>query len=203
MGGIGEMTADRPCKRGHLAGRDGKRYCLECKRIAAAARNQKAETRVIAAAYRADNASRLKQYFKEHYAKNRAAIRAKQAVYSKVNSATIVQRVGAWNKANPEAKRVSVRNRRAAIRQVGGRHTRKDVLELLDQQQCRCNACRIDVRIIGYHVDHVVPVARGGSNGRENLQILCPQCNQLKGVMTMDEFKQRRGSAAQWAQLGK
>ena len=34
----------------------------------------------------------------------------------------------------------------------------------------------------GVHVDHVVPLARGGSNGRENLQILCAACNLAKGA---------------------
>ena len=34
----------------------------------------------------------------------------------------------------------------------------------------------------GVHVDHVVALARGGSNGRENLQILCAACNLAKGA---------------------
>ena len=31
-------------------------------------------------------------------------------------------------------------------------------------------------------IDHVVPLARGGSNRLENLQLLCRDCNRRKGV---------------------
>ena len=31
-------------------------------------------------------------------------------------------------------------------------------------------------------IDHVVPLARGGSNRLENLQLLCRSCNRRKGV---------------------
>lgn len=33
----------------------------------------------------------------------------------------------------------------------------------------------------GLTLDHVVPLARGGSNRIENLQLLCHGCNQYKG----------------------
>ena len=33
-----------------------------------------------------------------------------------------------------------------------------------------------------HHVDHVVPVARGGSDHEVNLQALCARCNVLKGA---------------------
>ena len=31
-------------------------------------------------------------------------------------------------------------------------------------------------------IDHVVPLARGGSSRLENLQLLCQRCNRMKGV---------------------
>ena len=32
-----------------------------------------------------------------------------------------------------------------------------------------------------YHIDHVVPLSRGGKNDLPNLQLLCPPCNLRKG----------------------
>ena len=36
------------------------------------------------------------------------------------------------------------------------------------------------------HVDHIHPLARGGANGFENLQLLCASCNLHKGASLPD-----------------
>jgi len=40
-----------------------------------------------------------------------------------------------------------------------------------------------------YEYDHILPTARGGDNTIDNLQLLCPEANKAKGMMTDDEFK--------------
>ena len=42
-----------------------------------------------------------------------------------------------------------------------------------------------------YHVDHVIPLILGGSNGPENLVIACPRCNLSKGAKMPHEFSER------------
>jgi hypothetical protein len=42
----------------------------------------------------------------------------------------------------------------------------------------------------GLHIDHIVPVSRGGSDAESNLQVLCSDCNINKGARTQDEWEQ-------------
>ena len=39
-----------------------------------------------------------------------------------------------------------------------------------------------------YHVDHVVPLMRGGSNDPDNICLACKPCNLAKGILTGTEF---------------
>ncbi len=49
-----------------------------------------------------------------------------------------------------------------------------------------CAACASKERLV---IDHIIPIARGGSCERSNLQVLCAPCNSAKGRKTMDEFR--------------
>lgn len=51
---------------------------------------------------------------------------------------------------------------------------------LMAIQNNKCANCRIDISIES-HIDHIVPISRGGESGIDNLQLLCPTCNMLKG----------------------
>jgi 5-methylcytosine-specific restriction endonuclease McrA len=80
-----------------------------------------------------------------------------------------------------------VRNREARVRANGGTHTAKDIQIQYDLQEGECFYCG---KTLGdrYHVDHVMPVSLGGSNGPENLVIACPRCNIRKGAKHPDEL---------------
>lgn len=62
----------------------------------------------------------------------------------------------------------------------------------------RCPACRKrrSPLPVAYHVDHDVPLTRGGSNGPENLCLSCSACNMRKGDMTGAEFRIQRARTA-------
>ena len=51
---------------------------------------------------------------------------------------------------------------------------------LYADQSGRCNGCGQKFHFKHFSVDHIMPLARGGSNDLENLQLLCYYCNNLK-----------------------
>lgn len=52
--------------------------------------------------------------------------------------------------------------------------------EAWDDCDGRCQHCCITLGLDDYHFDHVVPVALGGENTAENLQVLCFGCHAKK-----------------------
>jgi 5-methylcytosine-specific restriction endonuclease McrA len=95
-------------------------------------------------------------------------------------------------KLNPEIRATKYRNRVARKQSAGGRHTAGDVKNLFTLQRGRCGACRKSIRD-KYHVDHVKALSKGGTNGVENLQLLCPTCNLKKGAKDNIVFMREKG----------
>ena len=52
---------------------------------------------------------------------------------------------------------------------------------LYGQQEGRCGGCRSHFEFRHFEVDHVIPRSKGGTDHIENLQLLCGNCNRVKG----------------------
>jgi len=85
-----------------------------------------------------------------------------------------------WKKRNPDRDKAQQHNRRARKRAAGGKITQADVSRILTAQKWKCAYCRQNLRRTGYHLDHIFPLARGGSNAASNHQATCPPCNLSK-----------------------
>lgn len=85
-------------------------------------------------------------------------------------------------------------NNRVVGRKRVGRSVRA---EMWRQQRHRCYYCGayLETPSVG-HVDHVFPLARGGSNAEANLVLACPLCNQSKGSRTTGEAGMYRHDAS-------
>lgn len=97
-----------------------------------------------------------------------------------------------WRKENPIKARVQSRNKKARRRAAPGAHTAADIRRMYRQQKGKCLNCGVSLRD-GYHIDHIMPLIRGGSNGPENLQLLCPTCNMSKKDKCPVEWAQENG----------
>lgn len=122
--------------------------------------------------------------------RNRESIRASQRRYYERNARACNDRVLAWAKENPDKRRSILRNRRARMAKVGGTHTADDVKRQFEGQKGRCWWC--NKKLKSFHVDHRIPIARGGSNGPENLVISCPRCNTSRGAKLPSEMPEPR-----------
>lgn len=56
------------------------------------------------------------------------------------------------------------------------------ILELYREQNGLCALCGASLELDNCHVDHKIPVSRGGGNELENLQLTHRFCNQSKGA---------------------
>ena len=59
---------------------------------------------------------------------------------------------------------------------------------LYGEQGGYCNGCEGHFEPRHFHVDHIVPRAKGGTDHISNLQLLCGACNALKGARTQEEL---------------
>ncbi|MDW9650821.1 hypothetical protein GOB33_22315 [Sinorhizobium meliloti] len=88
-----------------------------------------------------------------------------------------------WNAANSDKVKENNRNTKAKRRGAEGKHTAKDIRMILKRQKFKCAECKTSVRSKkNRHVDHIMPIALGGSNWPSNIQILCPSCNLSKSA---------------------
>ena len=97
-----------------------------------------------------------------------------------------------WAKDNLEKRRASCTNRRARIAGNGGTHSAEDVTSILNAQGGRCAYCRVKLGK-KFPVDHIIAIAKGGTNDRRNLQILCPIDNAKKGARDPVDFARSLG----------
>lgn len=99
--------------------------------------------------------------------------------YTQTNREAIVEHKRLHRRDNQDYYRAYDCNRRARKKSSPGTHTAADVAAQRTRQKGRCYWCGEKVGR-HYHVDHVTPLALGGSNGPENLVIACPHCNLKK-----------------------
>lgn len=100
---------------------------------------------------------------------------------------------------NPRVKAQSkASSARYRIRKMNaeGSYTDEDILRIFDEQEGMCAYCGIRLfwSIPGdIHIDHIEPLARGGTNYPDNLACTCAGCNLSKGDKSLQEWIDTRG----------
>lgn len=193
--GLTHYFTGLPCGKGHLAQRFVSTFtCLVCwrehdRRFRALNRPR---IRGYENAWKAANPEKNKQKKQRNYQRNRDAKIARHRAWRAANHDAAKASSKAWKQLHPAEHNVHKRNYRARRRGNGGAHTVDQILDLLEKQRNRCAACRKNIKS-SYHADHIVPLARGGSNDIGNIQLLCVACNLSKGHSDPIEWAQKKG----------
>lgn len=179
------------CRAGHVGWWWVSGGCVECG-------NERKRTWVAA------HPERAKAYGRAHYEANADAYKHRAAKWKAENPERANQRYPRnpekrraaerrRRDADPEKYRAKARSRKGQRRGAEGSFTAEDVAWLNRKQKGRCAYCPTMLCDGNREVDHIQAVARGGSNYRRNLQLLCVPCNRRKGAKDPIDFARQRG----------
>jgi len=148
--------------------------------------------KAYAAAYRAANPEKRRAIGAAYRAANPERNRQRVAAWSAANPERHAALKAAWAADNPEAIRIHQQNRRARKLENGGTLSKGLSAKLFNLQRGKCPCCN---KPLGddFHLDHITPLARGGSNTDNNIQLLRASCNRQKSAQDPVQFMQQRG----------
>lgn len=155
--------SEKPCKRGHISARFiSNRRCVQCHL---------------------------------EYERNVRSLReprerkvSTRALKPKLDGETSGQR---WWRLNPGKNAIYEQNRRARLKANGGILSFDIVEKLMKAQNGLCVYCACDLTNVTPQIDHILPLALGGMNSDNNVQLLCRPCNSKKGCKHPDVFKKK------------
>lgn len=137
--------------------------------------------------YAEKNPEKIKQRKKSYYITNKdKCLDRNRSNYIK-NKDKINTLNAKWKKLNPDIVNAYNQKRRSIKKKSGGSFTKYDLKKIFISQMGKCACCDKDISS-KYHIDHIKPLAKGGSNWPENIQLLSPACNLQKGTKTFRDF---------------
>lgn len=103
-----------------------------------------------------------------------------------------------WRKNNQDKVKAMTKNIRQK-RRSACENTDVDsqyILKLFELQTNKCVYCKIKLNKNGknkYHIDHIIPLSKGGKHTKTNIQLLCPLCNLNKNAKLPEIFAAEKG----------
>lgn len=178
--GLKTYFTGKQCVNGHVSERSlSNGGCVLC-------------MRTRASQWAKDNPEVCRERLTKWISENRARKAEVDRNFYRKNREKVLQDVKSWKKNNPEKVRASNINRKALKRQAEGKHTSADLKRIFEMQRGKCAYCKVSIKN-GYHVDHIKPLSKGGSNWPKNIQLTCESCNLSKRAKDPIQFSNEIG----------
>jgi len=177
--------------------------------------------KTCARAYRQANKTTILAYASEYYQANKEAIITKNTEYYETNKVELAAQKAEYYQTNkvvkltyaseyrqinkvaiaakkyvyrqtPKGKLVSANSahkRRAVVK--SGSVSTKELQQLVDNN-IYCFYCGCEVTDDNRHIDHFIPLCKGGLHDIQNLVVACATCNMKKGDKMPEEFMARQ-----------
>lgn len=142
--------------------------------------------------YSLANKEDIKITNRKRYLKHRHKILQKNSLYYLDNAVNIKRKQREWRSKNILS--ILLRNRkRQSLLKARSNISTNEIEQLLLKANNECLYCNIPVfKRVNLHLDHKVPLSRGGNHSIENIAISCDKCNLKKGTKTDAEFLSTR-----------
>lgn len=172
------------------ASKDGlKAACKSCRHIEQKTyyENNTDKCRVSSDAWEEKNKEYLKAWYADYYQAHKDKYYTRGKKWNEENRDKCHEYDKRYREKYPEKVRVKFNRRRNAI----GKHTPADITLQLVTQKYQCWWCGVKIKDKKYHVDHRIPLSRGGTDYANNIVISCPHCNMSRADKLPHEWNGR------------
>lgn len=205
--GVDRYFTGKPCRRGHIAERlTSNSMCVQCVRL----HNKSESARSAQRAWAKEHPDYMRAAHQKWYRSHREEILSRKKEKYRADPLPVRLASRRWRLRNPDMVRwltaawrsrntIKIRDgkkkwvaanrskvnsvnalRRALRKNAEGAFSHEDVVEILSLQRERCAYCPRRLTLRQCHRDHIVPLSRGGTNDRRNIQLTCSPCNLRK-----------------------
>lgn len=138
-----------------------------------------------------NNIDKANEYHRQYRLKNKSKIATHSAGYWRANKESLQKYHEQYRQLNPQVSVNAVARRRLRVETtMEGEKAIEDFIKLVRcTRRIACYYCKKLTRGKSAHIDHVVPLSRGGAHSPTNLCASCPPCNREKHAKLLSEWK--------------
>lgn len=166
---------------------------VNCRACNAAYREANRESRRIKdRLYREANRDKINKSKRESWNKYKEQNLIKRKLYVESNPEFVKETMRKFHQSpKGRASHINERIKRLELLDSAGKVTKDDINSLL-LSTTHCQWCDADLSKpdILTHIDHHIPLSKGGNNTISNLRAICSKCNLSKGAKMPEEFEE-------------